>query len=152
MKAIVWEGKPFHMAVKHIPTPKIQHSNDAIIRITTAAICGTDLHTYRGLAGSKNPPWIMGHEGIGVIVQTGSGVKSLKVGDRVTAGVVGCGYCDNCLRGRFTYCLTYDPSTLVDFPGLGDDFGAGLGGAQGMYGVCLHACMLETLAMKAVDF
>ena len=94
----------------------------------------------------------MGHEGIGVIVQTGSGVKSLKVGDRVTAGVVGCGYCDHCLRGWFTYCLTYDPSTLVDFPGLGDDFGAGLGGAQGMYGVCLHACMLETLAMKAVDF
>lgn len=81
MKTIVWEGKPFHMAVKYLPIPKIQHPNDVIIRITTAAICGTDLHTYRGLAGSKNPPWIMGHEGIGVIAQAGSGVKSLKVGD-----------------------------------------------------------------------
>ena len=85
----------------------------------------------------------MGHEGIGVIVQTGSGVKTLKVGDRVTAGVVGCGYCDHCLRGRFTCCLTYDPSTLVDLPGLGDDSGVGLGGAQGMY-----ACMSETLARQ----
>lgn len=133
MKAIVWEGKPFHMSLKDIPVPKLEHPNDVLIRITTSAICGTDLHTYRGLLGSTNPPWTMGHEAIGIIVQAGKGVKTLKVGDRVAVSVIACGYCDNCLRGRSTYCLTFNPSTLVDFPGLGDDFGSDLGGCQGAH-------------------
>jgi threonine dehydrogenase-like Zn-dependent dehydrogenase len=106
MKAIVWEGKPFHMAVEDQPIPRINDPNDVVIRITTSAICGSDLHTYRGLAGSKNPPWTMGHEGIGTIVQ-GEEVRSLKVGDRVTVGIISCGYCENCLRGYLTYCLTF---------------------------------------------
>lgn len=137
MKAIVWEGKPFHMSIKTLPVPKLKHPNDVLIRITTSAVCGTDLHRYRGLVGSREPPWIMGHEGIGVIVQTGLGVKSLKVGDRVGISAIACGYCDNCLRGRSTYCLTFDPSTLVDLPGLGDDSGRGIGGCQGMHSLSL---------------
>jgi threonine dehydrogenase-like Zn-dependent dehydrogenase len=132
MKAIVWEGKPFHMAVKHQPMSKIEDANDIIVRITVSAICGSDLHTYRGLLGSQNPPWIMGHEGLGIIVQAGNGVKSLKVGDRVMIGsLISCGYCDNCLRGRLSYCLTFSPSTPIDIFGYGDDSGHGLEGLQG---------------------
>ncbi|KAF9884688.1 hypothetical protein FE257_001317 [Aspergillus nanangensis] len=133
MKAIVWEGKPFHMAIKDLPIPQIKDPNDVVIRITTTAICGTDLHTYRGVAGSKTPPWTMGHEGIGTIVQAGNGVKSLRTGDRVVAGVICCGYCDNCLRGFLSYCLTFDPPVDVDLPGLGSDYGPDLGGTQAEY-------------------
>ncbi|KAK2759521.1 hypothetical protein FQN54_003000 [Arachnomyces sp. PD_36] len=121
------------MAVKNQPMPTIENPNDVVIRITTSAICGTDLHTYRGLVGSPNPPWIMGHEGVGVIVQVGSGVKTLDIGDRVVYGNISCGYCDNCLRGRNTYCLTYDPSTTVDEGGFGSVLGHDLGGAQAEY-------------------
>jgi threonine dehydrogenase-like Zn-dependent dehydrogenase len=132
MKAIVWEGKPFHMAVKHQPVPKIEDANDIVVRVTVSAICGSDLHTYRGFLGSRNPPWIMGHEGIGIIVQAGKGVKSLKVGDRVIIGSpISCGYCDNCLRGRLSYCLTFNPSTPFDILGYGDDWGRDLEGLQG---------------------
>ncbi|BCS30730.1 glutathione-independent formaldehyde dehydrogenase [Aspergillus puulaauensis] len=134
MDAIVWEGKPFQMALKKQPIPHIMDPNDIVIRITTAAICGTDLHTYRGRFGSKNSPWIMGHEGIGTIVEVGDGVKSLNVGDRVTVpGVISCGYCDNCVRGYESYCLTFNPPTIVDCPGMGDDFGPNLGGTQAHY-------------------
>lgn len=134
MKVIVWEGKPFHMALKHQPMPKIEEPNDIVVRVTISAICGSDLHTYRGLIGSRNPPWVMGHEGIGIIVQAGKGVKSLKVGDRVTIGpVISCGYCDNCLRGRLTYCLTFNPPTAIDIFGFGDDFGPNDEGMQGRF-------------------
>lgn len=133
MKAITWEGNPFHMSLMDTPTPQLKHPNDALIQITTAAICGTDLHNYRGLGLSKNPPWIMGHEGIGKVIQIGQGVKTLKVGDRVIIGPISCGYCNNCVRGKWTYCLTFHPETPADFPGLGDDFGPGLGGTQAEY-------------------
>ena len=133
MEAITWEGKPFHMSLRDTPVPQIKDTSDALIKVTTAAICGTDLHTYRGLAGSKNPPWIMGHEGIGTVTQIGTGVKTLKVGDKVVVGPTSCGYCNNCVRGKWTYCLTFHPETLLDLPGLGDDFGVGLGGTQAEY-------------------
>ncbi|RAL03517.1 glutathione-independent formaldehyde dehydrogenase [Aspergillus ibericus CBS 121593] len=133
MKATVWEGKPFHVSVQEKPVPKIQHPNDVIIQITTSAICGSDLHTYRGRLGSKNPPWLMGHEAVGTIVEAGDGLKSLKIGDRVLIEIISCGYCDNCLRGRMTYCLTYSPRTVIDIEGYGPDFGAHLEGAQAEY-------------------
>lgn len=134
MKAIVWEGKPFEVALKDQPIPHITDANDILIRITTSAICGSDLHMYRGVFGSKTPPWILGHEGLGTIMEVGEGVKSLKVGDRVLApGAIYCGYCENCHRGYLTYCLTFNPSTIFDFPGFGEDIGPNLGGAQGMH-------------------
>ncbi|KAJ5982889.1 chaperonin 10-like protein [Penicillium waksmanii] len=134
MKAIVWEGMPFEVALKSQAIPHITSPNDIVIRITTSAICGSDLHMYRGVFGSKTPPWILGHEGLGTIVEVGEGVKSLKVGDRVLApGAIYCGYCENCHRGYLTYCLTFNPSTIFDFPGFGEDIGPNLGGAQAEY-------------------
>ncbi|EYE91972.1 GroES-like protein [Aspergillus ruber CBS 135680] len=151
MKAITWEGKPFQMSLKDHPVPELKHPSDALIKLTTTAICGTDLHTYRGLAGSKDPPWIMGHEGIGTVTQVNPGVRTLKVGDKVVVGPISCGYCENCVRQRWTYCLTFHPETLVDLPGLGEEFGAGLGGAQAEFIRDIDYIMLSDIFPTAWD-
>jgi threonine dehydrogenase-like Zn-dependent dehydrogenase len=83
MRAVVWEGKPYEMAVRDVPLPKLELPEDAIVRITTTAICGSDLHTYHGLLGSTTPPWQMGHEAVGVVVEVGPATEHFKVGDRV---------------------------------------------------------------------
>lgn len=83
MRAVLWTGIPFQMNVTDVPNPTIQNQTDAIIKVTTAAICGTDLHTYHGVYGSGTVPWIMGHECIGVVDEIGSAVGSVDVGDRV---------------------------------------------------------------------
>ncbi|KAF2111109.1 hypothetical protein BDV96DRAFT_499850 [Lophiotrema nucula] len=123
MRAVVWEGKPFHVSVKSVPKPKIIAEEDAIVRLTTAAICGTDLHTYHGIFGSTNPPWTLGHEGIGVVVEVGSATKSIKVGDRVIVP-------DFPDDGHLTLRAP-DLSEDVAF-GFGPDFG-NLGGLQAEY-------------------
>jgi threonine dehydrogenase-like Zn-dependent dehydrogenase len=69
--------------VKSVPKPTLQSSEDAIIRLTSSAICGSDLHVYRGLVGSTNPPWTLGHEGAGIVEAVGSAVQNVKCGDRV---------------------------------------------------------------------
>ncbi|KAI9885978.1 MAG: mitochondrial ribosomal large subunit component [Watsoniomyces obsoletus] len=124
MKAVVWEGKPFQVAVKQVPKPKIEHPNDAVIRITSAGICGTDLHTYHGIFGSAKSPWLMGHEGLGIVVEAGAAVKSLKVGDRV---IIPVGPDD----GQADNDVTTDDVFGAAF-GLGPDFG-NLGGLQAEY-------------------
>ena len=133
MKAVRWEGKPYEVAVRHVPKPKLQEPQDVIVRVTTVAICGSDLHIYRGRFGSRRPPWTLGHEAIGVIVEAGNGVKTLKVGDRaMISALIMCGHCDNCLRGDMSHCLTYHPETQVDVFGGGPDFGADIEGCLGM--------------------
>lgn len=82
MKAVVYDGVPFQMSVQDIPNPIILDPNDAIVRITLSAICGSDLHVYRGVMGGT-PPWTMGHEAVGYICDVGSAVSSLAVGDYV---------------------------------------------------------------------
>jgi glutathione-independent formaldehyde dehydrogenase len=78
MKAVVYK-EPFKVAVEDVPKPKVQHANDAIIRISTTAICGSDLHMYEGRTAAK-PGIIFGHENLGVIEEIGPGVENLKVG------------------------------------------------------------------------
>jgi threonine dehydrogenase-like Zn-dependent dehydrogenase len=82
MRTVLREGKPSHMTVASVPKPKIEYPTDAILRITTAAICGTDLHTFHGKFGSPTPPWPMGHEAIGVVIEIGKAVKTVKVGQK----------------------------------------------------------------------
>lgn len=82
MRGVVYNGVPFEMNVQDLPFPTIGNETDAIVRITTSAICGSDLHIYRGVAGGT-PPWIVGHEAIGYISEIGSAVSSLSVGDYV---------------------------------------------------------------------
>ncbi|RYP12275.1 hypothetical protein DL767_011354 [Monosporascus sp. MG133] len=123
MRAVVWEGKPFEMAVRDVPKPRIQMPEDAIVRVTSAAICGTDLHTYHGLLGSSKAPWTQGHEAVGVVVEVGSATEAFKIGDRViVAAVPDDGH------------LATEPTLLPMYIGygLGKDFG-NLGGCQAEY-------------------
>ncbi|KAM7200888.1 GroES (chaperonin 10)-like protein [Naviculisporaceae sp. PSN 640] len=123
MRAVVWEGKPFEMAVRDVPLPEIQQPEDAIVRMTTAAICGSDLHTYHGLFGSSTPPWQMGHEGVGVVIAVGSATERFRVGDRVLIP----GGTD---AGFFSVDQTFQEQGV--FYGQGPDFG-NLGGTQAEY-------------------
>lgn len=121
MKAVMWEGKPFEVAVRSVPKPKIIDATDAIVRVTSAAICGSDLHTYHGLLGSQKAPWALGHEAIGVVVEVGSAMKDVKLGDRVIVA---------CLPdpGHFEEEPSLNLSAALF--GFGADFGD-LGGCQG---------------------
>ncbi|EKG14441.1 Alcohol dehydrogenase superfamily zinc-containing [Macrophomina phaseolina MS6] len=82
MRGVVYSGVPYEMAVMDLPLPTILNETDAIVRITTSAICGSDLHIYRGVSGGT-PPWTVGHEAMGYISEIGSAVTSLSVGDYV---------------------------------------------------------------------
>lgn len=82
MRGVLYSGIPYQVTVGNLPIPTIQNQTDVIVRITTAAICGSDLHMYHGLQGGT-PPWGMGHEAVGYISEVGSAVSSLSVGDYV---------------------------------------------------------------------
>ncbi|MCY0898099.1 MAG: glutathione-independent formaldehyde dehydrogenase [Firmicutes bacterium] len=108
MKAVVYEG-PFTVSVKEVPDPRIEHPADAIIRVTTTCICGSDLHMYEGRTAAE-PGIIFGHENMGVVVEIGSGVSRLKVGDRVVLPFnVACGHCRNCEAGFSAFCTEVNP-------------------------------------------
>jgi len=82
MKAVRWEGKPFSVSVEEVDIPKIKNPLDAIIRVTSSAICGSDLHVYRGRE-KQTPPLTLGHETMGIVEEIGSDITTLKKGDRV---------------------------------------------------------------------
>ncbi len=108
MKAVVYKG-PFHVAVEDVQRPKLQHPDDAIVRITTTAICGSDLHMYEGRTAAK-PGIVFGHENLGIVDEVGSGVTDVKVGDRVVMPFnIGCGRCRNCEEGFTGFCTNVNP-------------------------------------------
>lgn len=80
MKAVQWEGKPFSVSINEVNIPKIQDPLDIIVRLTSAAICGTDLHIYHGRL-SAAPPLTFGHENIGIIEEVGEAITTLEKGD-----------------------------------------------------------------------
>jgi glutathione-independent formaldehyde dehydrogenase len=105
MKAVVYKGKN-EVAVEDVPNPKIEGPTDAVIKITTAAICGSDLHMYEDRS-SASPGCVFGHENQGVVEEIGPGVTSIKKGDRVVLPFnIACGFCFNCTRGLTNLCLT----------------------------------------------
>lgn len=108
MKAVVYE-KPFSVTVKTVPEPKILHPNDAIVKVTTTCICGSDLHMYEGRTAAE-PGIIFGHENMGIVTEIGVGVSRLKVGDRVVMPFnVACGHCRNCEAGYTAFCTEVNP-------------------------------------------
>src|SRR5438045_8330673 len=91
MKALCWRGKK-DVAVENVPDPKIINPRDAVVKITTTAICGSDLHLYDAYIPTLMPGDILGHEFMGEVVEVGPEVKNLKVGDRVVVTfVIACG-------------------------------------------------------------
>lgn len=83
MRAVLWEGNAYNVTVADVPRPTIINATDAIVKLSRAAICGSDLHIYRGTNPGPATPWILGHEGIGYVSEVGDGVGSLAVGDSV---------------------------------------------------------------------
>lgn len=82
MRAVQWEGELRHMSVNIVPKPKIIDPEDALVRVTTSAICGTDLHIYHGLFGTSEK-FGVGHEAVGIVEEVGPAVDFLRPGDRV---------------------------------------------------------------------
>jgi len=104
MKALVYHG-PGKCAWEDKPLPRILDPSDAIVRITTSTICGTDLHILKGDLPAVTDGRILGHEGIGVIEQVGAGVSEFHVGDKVIIScVTACLICDFCKRGMYSHC------------------------------------------------
>jgi|GEM_PF-171425 glutathione-independent formaldehyde dehydrogenase len=127
MNAVVYRG-PREVAVQSVPDPISQAPTDAIVRLTTTALCGSDLHTYDGRTAATSGD-VIGHEPLGIVEWVGSGVASIKRGDRVVIPThANCAFCDNCERGYSGACLTVNP------PNYGSAYGyAGMGtlvGAQ----------------------
>lgn len=109
MKALCWHGKE-DVRVDKVPDPKIQDPRDAIIKITSTAICGSDLHLYDGYMPQMYEGDILGHEFMGEVVEVGSGNKKLKKGDRVIVPfTISCGECFFCKKGFFSCCERSNP-------------------------------------------
>ena len=108
MKAVVYKG-PYQVAVEEVEDPAIQAPTDALVRITSTAICGSDLHMYEGRTAAE-PGIVFGHENQGIVEEVGNAVVRVKVGDRVNLPFnIGCGFCFNCERGYSGFCLTVNP-------------------------------------------
>jgi glutathione-independent formaldehyde dehydrogenase len=108
MKAVVYKG-PFEVAVEEVETPRLQHPNDVIVRVTSTAICGSDLHMYEGRTAAE-PGIVFGHENMGIVEEVGEGVTTIKQGDRVVMPFnVACGFCKNCVADYTGFCLTVNP-------------------------------------------
>jgi threonine dehydrogenase-like Zn-dependent dehydrogenase len=110
MKAVCWMGK-HNVSVMDVPDPKILDSRDAIVKITSTAICGSDLHLYNGYIPTMEQGDILGHEFMGEVVEVGSDIKNLTVGDRVVVPfTISCGNCFYCKRELYSACDNSNPT------------------------------------------
>ena len=128
MKALVYRG-PGEKAWEEVPDPVILKPTDAIVKVDTTTICGTDLHILKGDVPAVTPGRILGHEGVGTITEVGSAVTDLAVGDRVIISCVSaCGKCDFCKKGVYSHCRADEGA-----PGIGWIFGHLIDGTQAEY-------------------
>ena len=105
MKALVYYG-PGKRSWEEVPDPRIQDADDAVVRVDAFTICGTDLHILRGDVPEVQPGTILGHEALGTVVEVGSGVRTVEVGDRVLIScITACGRCRYCRESRYGQCL-----------------------------------------------
>jgi len=110
MKANCWNGVR-KMEVQEVPDPRILSQRDAIVKVTSTAICGSDLHLYNGFVPAMMPGDVMGHEFMGEVVELGREVGNLSVGDRVVVAFpIACGHCAQCERGLFSTCENSNPN------------------------------------------
>ena len=113
MRANCWMGT-HKLEVQNVPDPKIVNPRDAIVRITSTAICGSDLHLYDGYIPSMERGDVLGHEFMGEVVEVGKGVNNLKKGDRVVVPFpIACGGCFSCKRGLFSLCENSNPNAWM---------------------------------------
>jgi len=110
MKALVYNG-PRNVTVQEVPDARIERPTDVLVKITTTNICGSDLHMYEGRTDVE-PGTVLGHENLGEVIEIGSAVDQVKLGDRVCLPFnISCGFCKNCERGLTGFCLTANPGS-----------------------------------------
>jgi threonine dehydrogenase-like Zn-dependent dehydrogenase len=110
MKAVVFHGVG-DIRLDEVKEPKIKEATDAIVRLTASAICGTNLHMIRGTMPGMKPGTILGHEGIGIVEETGRDVRNFRKGDRVVIpSTIACGYCSYCRSGSYAQCDHANPN------------------------------------------
>ncbi len=113
MKANCWYGKR-DVRVEDVPDPQILNARDAIVRVTSTAICGSDLHLYNGFIPTLEKGDVLGHEFMGEVVEVGVGVKNLAVGDRVVVPFpIACGACNACSTGLWSLCENSNPNAWM---------------------------------------
>lgn len=143
MKALTWQGRR-SVSVEEVPDPRIQEPNDAIIEVTSTAICGSDLHLYEPLAPFLRKGDILGHEAMGRVVEVGPEAGDLAVGDRVVVPFnISCGHCWMCQRGLFAQCETTQVRE--------HDSGAALFGYTELYGA-VPGAQAELLRVPQAQF
>ncbi|WP_369274706.1 zinc-dependent alcohol dehydrogenase [Streptomyces sp. R11] len=143
MRAVTWQGKR-DVRVENVPDPTIQEPTDAVIRITSTGLCGSDLHLYEVLTPFMTPGDILGHEPMGIVEEVGAGVPDLQAGDRVVVPFqIACGDCWMCLTGLPTQCET----TQV----TGEGMGAALFGYTRLYGA-VPGAQAEYLRVPQAQF
>src|SRR5687768_11157667 len=110
MKAVCWNGI-VNVGVEEVPDPEIINPRDAIIRVTSTAICGSDLHLYNGYVPTMQKGDILGHEFMGEVVELGKAVTNLAIGDRVVVPfAIACGACGACQAGNVSCCENSNPT------------------------------------------
>src|SRR5512133_1020643 len=110
MRAVVYHGA-HNVKVENVPDPQIIDERDAIVRVTSTAICGSDLHLYDGYIPTTEHGDIFGHEFMGEVVETGPQVKNLRKGDRVVVPFpIACGTCEFCKKELYSLCENSNPN------------------------------------------
>ncbi len=119
MKALCWYGTG-DVRVENVPDPKIEDARDAIIKITSTAICGSDLHLYDGYMPTMEKGDVLGHENMGEVVELGSGVSNLKIGDKVVVPfTIACGECFFCKKDLWSLCDRSNPNAKIAAEAMG---------------------------------
>lgn len=119
MLATCWMGKK-DIRVERVPDPQILNSGDVIVKVTSTAICGSDLHLYNGFVPTMEKGDIMGHEFMGHVVEVGRGVKNLQVGDRIVVPFpIACGACSMCQAELYSCCENSNPNAFIGEKMLG---------------------------------
>jgi threonine dehydrogenase-like Zn-dependent dehydrogenase len=133
MRANCWVGKN-NVQVQNVPDPKILNSHDAIIRVTSTAICGSDLHLFGGFVPTMESGDVLGHEFMGEVVEVGQNVRMLRRGDRVVVPFpIACGACFSCRRSMFSLCENSNPNAEISETMMGHPV-AGVFGYSHMLG------------------
>ena len=160
MKALVWHGR-YDMKCDNVPDPEIQDENDIIIKVTSTAICGSDLHLYDAYAPMIEKGDILGHEFMGEVVDVGRGVQKHKVGDRVVVPfVIACGHCFYCEKMQTSCCENTNPDGAKQAAIMGHQTAGlygythllgGFAGGQAEYARVMHADFGPTKVPDGMD-
>ncbi len=150
MKAVTWQGRR-DIRVEEVPDPILKEPTDAIVKITSTGLCGSDLHLYETLTPFMTPGDVVGHEPMGIVEEVGSGVGNLNPGDRVVLPFnVSCGHCWMCDRQLFSQCETtqnHEYGTGAGFFGYSKLYGQ-IPGGQAEY---LHVPFADFMPIKVPE-